>query len=188
VGRSEGDGSPKTLRLTLPEAVERLTFDREFHARNFTLAENSLTTDIPWRPGNQTLKLMYRLPADQRHKLLARLVDLPTYDVRIRIVADDTSHVACNVGDAVLRRDGELTFERRATGDPLPVGYSIELQLGSLPIGFDDYARGTAVFVLCALILATLVFVRWRRPRPGCAEDSGEVHSPSTPKRRRRAA
>jgi hypothetical protein len=163
VGTPDGEQSPVTLRLSLPEAMVKLTFDREFHGRNFQLAEKSLTTDLPWRPGKQELKFMYRLPADQQHQQLIRRLDQPTDHVLVRVVAGDTSHVTCNLSHKVTGSQGEAVFERSAAGDLLPAGHTIELQLGSLPMGFWDFARAGALVLLCVLLLGTVVVSRFRQ-------------------------
>ena len=165
IGQSEGERAPVTLRLSLPEMLEKVTFEREFHGRNFQLLDNSLTTDIPWRPGKQELKFMYRLPADQKHKLFVRLLDRPTDHLVVRVVATDTDKITCNLPPANDRRNGEVTFERNEKGESLPAGYAVELQLGSLPIGFAVYARWTAVVLLFGMMLGTVIVARRGKQR-----------------------
>jgi hypothetical protein len=97
VGLQNGDLPPVTLRLSLPEGFDKVTFDREFHGRNFQIVGGQLTTDLPWPPGSRELKFIYRLPAEQRHSVLTRVLDQPTDQVLIRVTGKDVGRIACNL-------------------------------------------------------------------------------------------
>jgi hypothetical protein len=163
VGQATDDRPAVTLRLSLPDTLEQITFEREFHGRNFQLQEKMLSTDIPWRPGTQELKFMYRLPTDPKHPLFLRQLELPTDHVVIRVVTSDTSRPACNIPRINGNDQNTATYEYRDSEHPLPPGYTIELRLGEMPLGFADYARSTATLLLCALILGTVMFTYRRR-------------------------
>lgn len=165
VGQATDDRPPVTLRQSLPDKLEQITFEKEFHGRNFRLEERILSTDLPWRPGKQELKFMYRLPIDQKHQLFSRRLDRPTEHVLVRVVEGDDAELTCNIPRAKDGPDHAVTYEYREASTPLPEGHLIELHLGSAPIGFGVYARWTAALLLGALMLGTVRVAYRRRSR-----------------------
>jgi hypothetical protein len=169
VGQRVGDQGPVTLRLSLPSGIENVTFDREFHGRNFELKEEQLTTDLPWPPGSRELKFIYRVPVERRYGILTRVLDQPTDHIVIQIAANDASSVLCNLPKA-SSETGQLTvFEQRGTA--LPAGFEVTLQLGAVPLRFEAYARWLALAVLIVLIAGSVLITRgWARSGPGKQE------------------
>ena len=184
VGQGSDDRPPDTLRLSLPEKLEQITFQKEFHGRNFRLEEKNLITDLPWRPGKQEVKVLYRLPPDQKHELIGRQLDLPTDHVVVRVSNVDAKAVTCNLPRSIRGAENEVTFE--STGS-LPVGTAIELRLGSMPLGFNAYARWTAGVLLGVLILGTTAFT-YRRQRSGRSAGKRESITPQGNRRPKRSS
>jgi hypothetical protein len=161
VGTStSADAPPGTLQLSLPPEFEKVTFEKEFFGRQFQLNGERLETEIPWTPGQRELKFTYRLPLEARRWRFRRPLDLPTEHVRLTIVSRDSESIACNLPSAAGPTDDSLAFEATA----LPAGHVIELELGSLPLAWTAYARGTAVAVLLLLVSGTSLYML-RRPR-----------------------
>jgi hypothetical protein len=162
VGYKENDRQPVTLRLSLPDGVEKITFDREFHGRNFRPQDGKLVTEIPWPPGNRELKFIYRVPVERTYAALERVLDQPTDRVVVRVTAKGDASLACSLPQSPSWSKGERVYESR--GSALPEGYQITLRLGDVPLRFETYARWAAVAVLVALVAgsATLYGVRRR--------------------------
>jgi hypothetical protein len=163
VGQKTDDRPLVTLRLSLPAGIEKVTFDREFHGRNFQLQDGHLTTDLPWPPGSRELKFLYRMPVERRNGVLQRVLDLPTGRAVVRVMVTDPDSVACNLPQASSQPGGEIIFEHRGT--PLAAGYRVNLQLGVVQLRFEAYARWLAVAILLALVAGSIFVVRARRPR-----------------------
>ena len=162
VGYKENDRPPVTLRLSLPDGIEKVTFDREFHGRNFRLQEGKLITEIPWPPGNRELKFIYRVPVERTYAAFERVLDQPTDRVVLQVTAKDDASLSCSLPRLPLRSKGERVYESR--GGTLPEGYQITLRLGDVPLRFETYARWTAVAVLLALVAGSAALYGMRRP------------------------
>jgi hypothetical protein len=159
VGQPGGDVPSVTLRLSLPEGFDKVTFDKEFHGRSFHIAGGKLTTALPWPPGSRDLQFVYRLPAEHSRCLVTRVLDLPTDHVQIRVLGKDGGPVTCNLPKSTAK-EGETSFANR--GDVLLAGHKIELQLGAVPLRFEVYGRWIAVAVLAVLVLGSALTV-WRK-------------------------
>ena len=156
VGTQQDDVAPSTLNLTLPPGFDKITFDKEFHGRNFQLKDGCLNTELPWPPGKRELKFSYRIPADQRRVAFSRRLDLPTEETIVHVHGNDIGPVVCNLPSS-SSADNYTTF---ANTTQLPAGYEIELRLGSVPLGFEAYGRWLAVAVLASLVTASVLAVR----------------------------
>lgn len=158
VGQASEDVAPVTLRLSLPDGLDKVTFEKEFHGRNFSLHDGVLETSIPFRPGRHEFKFSYRLPVNIRH-VFVRQLDRPTNHVVVRVSTQDTRGIECNLAKISDTIGEEMIFEQRFLDHPLPTGYAIELKLGSLPISFSAYARWVAGGLLVVMILGTLYII-----------------------------
>jgi hypothetical protein len=164
IGQSVDDRPPVTMRLSLPDGIEKVTFDREFHGRNFQLHEGRLITELPWPPGSRELKFIYRVPVEQRLGVLSRVLDLPTDEVVVQVTTSESDSVACNLPRAAAPAQRAI-FEQR--GKTLPAGHQIVLQLGAVPLRFETYARWLAVVVLAALVAGSVWAARrWPQGQP----------------------
>jgi hypothetical protein len=161
IGQSKDDRPPVTLRLSLPDGIEKVTFDREFNGRNFQLHEGHLITDLPWPPGSRELKFIYRVPVERQFSVLTRVLDQPTDHVVVQVTTKESGSVACNLPKTSSQSGPDTVFEHRGT--TLPAGHQIKLRLGALPLRFETYARGLAVAVLIALIAGSVLATRARR-------------------------
>ncbi len=165
VGRPAREGSaPVTLRLSIPETFRRVTFDREFYGRRFSLVGGKLVTDVPFTPGERELRLTYWLPIEQRRRVWQRPLDLPCSHVRVRVHTEEPNDVACNLAQGPVQRHDEmtqLTFESQ--GQTLPAGHVIRLDLDQLPLPWMAYGRYVASLVLVGLVAGASVVVIKRR-------------------------
>jgi hypothetical protein len=175
IGQRMDDRPPVTLRLSLPDGIEKVTFDREFNGRNFRLQGGQLITDLPWPPGRRELKFIYRVPVEQRSSVLTRVLDQPTDHVVIQVQAMDAGSAECNLPRAASPSNRETVFEHR--GSTLPAGYQLRLRLGALPLRFETYARWLAVAVLIALIAGSVLTIRARRQVGRATENDGTPHA-----------
>jgi hypothetical protein len=189
VGEKNGNVPPVTLRLSLPEGFDKVTFDGEFHGRNFQIVGGQLTTDLPWPPGSREIKFVYRLPTEERHCVLTRVLDQPTDQVLVRVTGTDVGRIACDLPPESTARESDKSFANR--GERLPAGYQIELRLGDIPIRFEAYGRWIAVGLLAMLALGSLLFVRRGCSGPLAENNDGERgrkrHIPSMARPSRRA-
>jgi hypothetical protein len=168
VGQSMGTGPPVTFWLTIPKNFDRVTFDKEFFGRRFLVVDHLPITDVPWRPGDQELRFTYRVPLEESAGQFRRPLDLPSSNVCVRVHGLNGRQASCNLtrSDGA---DGQLAFA--ATGEPLARGFSVELEIASLPLPWMRFARGGSVIVLAVLATATVAIPRLRRrlsgqPRP----------------------
>jgi hypothetical protein len=185
VGQSRDDHPPVTLRLSLPEGVEKVTFEREFHGRNFRFQTGQLITELPWQPGSRELTIIYRVPVEQRYSVFTRVLDQPTDHVAVRVVGKSESEVACNIPLAGSPSGRETVFEH--DGKTLAAGYEISVRLGAMPLRFETYARWLAVAALVALVAGSVVVAGVRRLRSAALreKESSPPVSPSRTARRR---
>lgn len=160
VGQSMGYGPPVTLQLSIPQNFDRVTFDKEFYGRRFFVVEHRPVTEIPWLPGKYELKYSYHVPLADSAGQFRRLLDLPSTDVRIRLLGADARRVSCNLPRS--QESGEqVTFA--SVGEQLPQGFTIEMQLKSLPVPWMKYARWSSVVLLVVLAGATVTIHLLRR-------------------------
>jgi hypothetical protein len=160
VGHSQGAEGPVSLSLSIPANFDRLTFDSEFYGRRFRIVDHRVVTDIPWPPGDKELAFTYRIPLEQSAGLLQRPLDLPSSHVRLRVKSNDGQQVSCNLSPS-SRVGDDLVFA--AVDKQIPAGYTIQLQIGNLPIPWMLYARWASFGVLCVLVFGTLGAHRLRR-------------------------
>jgi hypothetical protein len=161
VGRnSEGTEPSATLRLSIPPQFDKVTFANEFFGRQFQLNDERLETQIPWTPGQRELKFTYRLPVEQQHWVFHRPLDLPTEQIRVRVVGPSTD-VTCNLAGSQARPEDAIVFESQDS--LLPAGHTIEVQFGSLPVPWTAVAKWWALGGLAVLISATSAFMLRRR-------------------------
>jgi hypothetical protein len=173
VGSETAEGQPSvTLRLSIPSEFEKVTFEKEFFGRQFQLNNGNLETQIPWTPGQRELKFTYRLPFEHRQWLFRRALDLPTEHIRVT-VGGQTEDVTCNLLSARTLQGNAIVFDSEAA--ILPAGYTVELQIGDLPVSWTAYARWSALAALVLLLLGTCAFMFWRRRTLPMAETAGSI-------------
>ena len=148
VGQSMGNGPPVTLLLSIPQDFDRVTFDKEFYGRQFFVVDHRPVTEFPWLPGEQELRFTYRVPLLESAGQFRRLLDLPSTDVRISLHGADARQVSCNLPRSKEPGD-QVTFA--SVGEQLPQGFTIEMQLRSLPFPWMQYARwAQSSYLLCS--------------------------------------
>jgi hypothetical protein len=174
VGQKAGDELPVTLQLSLPRDFDRVTFDSEFYGRRFRVVDGRLVTDIPWPPGRREVRFTYRVPVHESGGVLRRLLDLPTSDVTVRAQGGQATLASCNLPKSSVDSHG-ITFG--GVNSQLAAGHAIELRLGKLPIPWGAYGRWSALGLLAALVVATMLFDRRRAGRCDAAR-SGRPSAP----------
>jgi hypothetical protein len=181
VGEAAGDMPPVTLRLAIPAGFERVTFYDEFHGRRFHVAGGYVATDIPWPPGDRTLKFTYRLPIDQRRKVFERTVDLPCSRVRVTVRGADAGEVSSNLPPLAAAEAGATVFE--SADGQLPPGRRMQLKFGRLPTPWMTYARWISLAILAGLILATTCWRSKLSPlaRSQMRADQSQIRSDKIP-------
>jgi hypothetical protein len=157
IGMAESNGEPITFRLTLPQGFDKVTFDKEFHGRNFAILDGKLVTQLPWPPGSRELKFRYRLPVEKRRADFARSLDLPTEAMHVRFVGAEARRATCTLMRASVDQPNEAHFSNQ--GSSLAAGERVELHLLAAPIRFEAYARWTAVVLLALVIGGSAVAV-----------------------------
>jgi hypothetical protein len=160
VGKGDSTTSLRTLSLSIPEGFERVTFDKEFHGRNFKLADGCLVTDIPWPPGKRELRFTYHLPVEDSQQTLEWALHIPSSLVRIRVRGENADQVVCNLPQ-VVSNTVPVVFE--SSGKRLEAGHVIKLQLSRLSAPWMLSARWAALVVLGGLIFVTAALVTLRR-------------------------
>jgi hypothetical protein len=158
VGESQSDAAPVTLRLSIPPNFDRVTFDSEFYGRRFRITDHQLVTDMPWPPGDRELKFTYRVPIEQSGGNFRRSLDLPSKNLCLQVQSQEEK-LSCNLSGPALV-DSHMVF----TGhdEQFPTGYTIDLQIGNLPIPWMLVGRWAALVTVASLVLGTL-FVTKRR-------------------------
>lgn len=179
VGRpaAAGDKLPVTLQLSIPENFDRVTFGSEFHGRRFQIVDRRLVTDIPWPPGQRELRFTYRVPCGESAGVFRRPLDLPTSHVQVRVRGENAAQATCNLPRSATPDDG-VAFA--SVDERLPAGYTIEMQLGTLPTPWGAYARWGAILLFAVLVLATVALQRRRARQTGVAHP---IESPALPNR-----
>lgn len=152
VGESHNDMPPVTLRLSVPDDFEKVTFEKEFFGRQFQIIDGKLLTSIPWTPGERELSFTYLIPIERRTRALSRRIDLMTQSLAVR-VHNDSGEVTCNLPGVANSPSGEWAFESRKA---LAAGQSIDVQLGELSIPFMAWAKWTAVGAMLLMIAAAV--------------------------------
>jgi hypothetical protein len=156
VGESISDMPPVTLRLSIPDDFEKVTFDEEFYGRQFMVLDGRVLTSLPWPPGERTVEFTYVLPINKTFRAIRRRLDLPTEQLAIRAPGS----ADCRTGDLVRQtrstgNSAECLFT--ASRHELPAGHVIDLELGRLPVPLMHYARWASLLVLVAAMAAS----RW---------------------------
>jgi hypothetical protein len=160
VGESHADAPPMSLRLSIPESFDRVTFEREFFGRRFRVADHRVVTDLPWPPEDKELKFTYQVPLKQIAGVFRRPLDLPCSNLSLQVQGKGDQTLACNLPRQTSA--GAETVVFASTDKQLPSGYTIELTIGNVPFPWLSYARWSAVAVLCSLIFGTVVAYRVR--------------------------
>jgi hypothetical protein len=161
VGQSKDEEAPVTLCLSVPRNFDRVTFDSEFYGRRFRIVDHQLVTDMPWPPGERTLKFRYRVPLEGSSGQFRRTLDMPSSNVRVQAQTQD-QQVSCNLSPAAVV-GGRMIF---AMNDKqLPSSYIINVQIGDLPIPWMLYARRGSLLALIALVTGTQLVRRLHKSR-----------------------
>jgi hypothetical protein len=156
VGQAQSDETPVTLRLTVPDGLERVTFAKEFHGRHFELIDGQLTTSIPWPPGERTIEFNYRLPVERRNQVVVRKLDLATSNLQICVRGDKCADTSCNLPQ-ITASDTSVMF---VSTEPLVVNDEIRIELGGLAVSWIAYGRWGALGLLAILGVGTVIYAR----------------------------
>jgi hypothetical protein len=168
VGESQSDAAPVTLRLSIPPNFDRVTFDSEFYGRRFRITDHQLVTDMPWPPGDRELKFTYRVPIEQSGGIFRRPLNLPSKNLCLQVLPQD-EQLSCNLlGPALV--DSHVVFASQ--DEQFPIGYTINLQIGNLPIPWMLVGRWAALVTVASLVVGTL-FVTKRRSGIISSEPTG---------------
>jgi hypothetical protein len=191
VGKAEREGeAPVTLRLSIPADFERATFQEEFYGRRFHVADDKVVTSIPWPPGRRELKFTYVMRSAQTHRLWQRPLDLPCSEVRVRVRTETPDETVCALPSVSSPDAGEIVFQ--SSGQPLPAGHVLQVELGRLPVPWTAYGRWLAAgMLLCLVTGASLVLVKRRRthgPDRRAATTAFPAVRPKCKRRARRAS
>ena len=163
VGKAARQGAESvTLELAVPPEFERITFHEEFFGRRFSLVAKKLVTGIPFTPGRKELKFTYVIRNQDRFRVWQRPLDLPCSHVRISVHTETPDEVSCSLDDKPITQDGQVVFE--TSGQTLPAGHVIRVELGRLPVSFMRYAPYVAMMVLIALIGGASILVTRHPP------------------------
>ncbi len=178
VGRPAREGGrAATLRLSIAPDFRRTTFDQEFFGRQFTLIDDRLVTDVPWTPGQRELSFTYVVPNDDRHRVWQRPLDLPCDQLRITVHTETPDEVQGNLPRAASAGSGTVVFE--SSGQRLPAGHLVSLQLERLPLSLATYGRWIALGLLLALVAAaSLIGARRRGGKAARPADRPPVRAP----------
>jgi len=177
-------GEPVTLRLAIPADFQRVTFEKEFFGRRFSLVGDKLVTGIPWPPGERQLQFSYVIPVTRDEHVWQRPLDLPCRQLRLIVDAGRPKNsVVCNlpmVGDP-----GTMPQVFESRGAVLPAGYVVHLDLGRLPVPLMVYARWTALASLLGVVVAGGLMIRRGRGERGVV---GLPHQSAGSNQRRKGA
>jgi hypothetical protein len=150
-----------TLQLSIPPEFEKVTFEKEFFGRRFSLIDGKLLTGIPWPPGERRLEFTYAMPIDRKFPVWRRVVDLPCSKVNLTVHTKEPDNVRCNLKSERSVSDAMATFA--TTGGTLPAGHEIRLQVGRVPVPWRVYGRWVASGLLVTLIGGTSAVLRRRQ-------------------------
>jgi hypothetical protein len=154
VGEASSEAAPTTLSLHIPETFERVTFDKEFHGRQFTIADKRVVTNIPWPPGLHELKFTYHLPVEESQPTLERALDLPCSLVRVRVRGENADGIVCNLPRVAACSDQTAVFE--SSEKPIAAGHKVTVRFASVAAPWTAYGPWIAVAGLAGLILGTI--------------------------------
>jgi hypothetical protein len=101
--------------------------------------------------------------------------------VQVRVRTATPDEVTCDLPRSEPTQGGEAVFQY--SGQPLPAGHSIRLQLGHVPFAWMRYGRWIAAAVLLALIAAAAAVIM--RQRSAAATRGPSPHRPAKHERRR---
>jgi hypothetical protein len=193
VGQSEREGGePVTLGLAVPPDFERLTFDKEFFGRRFSMVDGKLVTSIPWTPGQRELNFTYVLRNSREHRVWQRPLDLPCSRLSVSVQTSTPEEVRCNLQPGSVEQSGDLsTVTFQSDERTLPAGHVIRLELGKLPVPWTVYGKWLALLVLTVLIAGAgfvMIGQRRRTKHPSGPTDSVADRRRARRKRRRKAA
>jgi hypothetical protein len=155
--------APTTLSMSLPEGVFHVTFNKEFDGRNFQLVDGRMVTDVPWPPGKRQLAFKYQLPVENNQLLFIRPLDLPCLNARVAVTGECSQELICNLPKVTSANLAPIGFE--SSGQSLPAGYILQLQIGQLSVACIVYARWGAIILLGGLVAATTIRLTLRRRR-----------------------
>jgi hypothetical protein len=155
IGQPMADRQGPTLRLSIPEDFDRVTFSKEFYGRRFQIIDHRPVTDIPWPPGERELEFTYCIPLEKLKGQFHRQLDLPSSKIRLCVRGERCESVSCNLPRLSQGADRVLFESVQKT---LPTGFLIELEFGGKPFHWTAWARWAAVLMLGALILATRAY------------------------------
>lgn len=186
VGQGAGGRPPVTLTLAVPEKFESVTFEGEFHGRNFQAIDNHLATDLPWPPGERELKYTYRLRAEDVPHVLERTLDLPCTHARVGFQGQHADRVICNLGRAISSDGSSSVFE--SAGPTLAAGHTLTVQLPTVSVPWLARARWAAIAIFACLILATIGSARARKWLRQRRSPRNRTEQPHQGRRRPRAA
>ena len=161
---SAEDGEPITMQLAIPSNFERTTFQQEFFGRRFVLLGDKLVTSVPWQPGRRELKFTYTLPIKEGVYRWERPLDLPCEQFSVSIENAKPEDVSCNLAAARSETPGELVYQ--STGELMPKGRIVRVEMGRLPVPLMAYARWLALALLIFLFLnasGVIFIIRWRK-------------------------
>jgi hypothetical protein len=162
VGEPNADRPGTTLRVSIPENFERVTFDKEFYGRRFLVVDRRPVTDIPWPPGEREIQFTYWLPLDQTDGCFRRTLDVPCSNLRVRLRGERADRSTCNLPRRSQIGD-DVAFE--SSGQVLPANFEIELNLATSQFAWRTFARWGSLILLGALVSATVIAYRNHGPR-----------------------
>ena len=168
--------APVTLRLHIPPTFQRVTFEKEFFGRHFTLDADTLVTTLPWPPGRRVVAFSYVLPNQKSRCVLERPLDLPCESAWVQI-ENNSKPVQCNLPErknVAADTSSAVVFVASA---PLPKDFVLRVELGRLPVPWPFYARWVAVAVLLLLVLLTLLPAARSSQAPASEQASPNVTS-----------
>jgi hypothetical protein len=160
VGPPRENDRTVTLRLSIADNFEKVTFHNEFFGRRFVLSNGKLVTNVPWPPGDRELQFTYIVPVTKEQQGWERPLDLPCSRLIVRVASPTPESVSCNLG-VTTQQAGQVTFD--SENRPLPPGYVVQVGLGSLRLPAMFRARWIALAVLGGLIAAGTIAILARR-------------------------
>ncbi len=104
-------------------------------------------------PGQRQLTFTYVLPNENHDRVWQRPLDLPCDNLRVEVQTDDPDEISCNLARAASQATGQVIFQ--STGQALPAGHVVRVELRRLPISLATYGRWLALIVLILLIAVT---------------------------------
>lgn len=191
VGETSADHPTVTLKWDLPPGVEKVTFEKEFHGRNFHFTPRGLATQLPWKPGRQEIRFSYRIPVVEARASLARSLGLPTEQTLVEVTPEAESvrrgdTVQCSLPQATVSgtqatATADVSFVTFSSQQPLAAGDSIEIRWNVSRLPWEIWARW-GIGGLLVLLLAGGLWLARGTKRTSTPAASKEPPSPgSTP-------